>query len=83
MTETIHRCNFCGLSENDQSILPMDFMGKEEDYHICGKCVNVVSNILFEVSRISMRNPRDTTHNGQNGLLNIVKEMINSEVCKL
>ena len=75
MTETSYRCNFCGLSDKDQPIKPMDFMGETEDFHICGKCVNVVANMMYEVSQISIRNPYDTTHNGSEGLARILKEL--------
>ena len=75
MTETTYRCNFCGLSDKDQPIKPMDFMGEDEDFHVCGKCVNVVANMMYEMSQISIRNPYDTTHNGPEGLARILKEL--------
>ena len=75
MTETSYRCNFCGLSDKDQPIKPMDFMGEDEDFHVCGKCVGVVANMVYEMSQISIRNPCDTTHNGSEGLARILKEL--------
>lgn len=79
-TETIFRCNFCGISDKDQPIVEVGFMGKKEDYHICGKCNNVVSNLLYEVANITIRNPRDTSYNGQEGLNTIITELTQSAV---
>ena len=82
MTETLYRCNFCGVLDIEQPIKSMDFMGENEDYHICGKCVNVVSNIIYEVSQIAMCNPSDTTRNGREGCANIIRGLGESTLYK-
>jgi hypothetical protein len=72
-TRKVFTCDFCGLTDQDQRITPMEFMGEDEDFHICELCNDVVHDLIKAVASVSRLTPSSTTHGGEKGLIRIIQ----------